>query len=215
MKICCKCKIEKEYIEFSISNSTKDGYNFHCKVCNKIYRLNNIDKIRERHKIYRLNNIDKIREKQKEWRLANKNKIIEMKKQEYINNRDKIIKRSRQRRIDKPNYNKEYSKLYCQTKHGKLVKNVLEHRRRDLLKANTVGEHHTTKDIMNKFKLQYGLCMYCKTSIKGGYHIDHIIPPCDGGGNEAWNIQLLCKKCNLSKSDNPATEFAQKHGMLV
>lgn len=36
MKTCYKCRITKNLLEFSPSKSTKDGYNYYCKVCRNI-----------------------------------------------------------------------------------------------------------------------------------------------------------------------------------
>lgn len=44
-----------------------------------------------------------------------------------------------------------------------------------------------------------GRCVMCGSS--DGIHFDHIIPVAKGGDNTEQNIQLLCKECNLHKSD--------------
>jgi hypothetical protein len=41
MKKCSKCKIEKDLGEFGISRSRKDGLNYWCKECSKIYSREN------------------------------------------------------------------------------------------------------------------------------------------------------------------------------
>lgn len=42
-----------------------------------------------------------------------------------------------------------------------------------------------------------GKCVKCGASEQ--LHFDHIIPLSKGGGDHAENIQLLCRRCNLSK----------------
>ena len=45
-----------------------------------------------------------------------------------------------------------------------------------------------------------GRCAECKSDTY--LEFDHIIPVAKGGGNSDTNVQLLCRKCNLAKSDN-------------
>jgi hypothetical protein len=44
-----------------------------------------------------------------------------------------------------------------------------------------------------------GRCVGCRADKE--LHFDHIIPLAKGGSDEAENIQLLCRTCNLAKSD--------------
>lgn len=43
------------------------------------------------------------------------------------------------------------------------------------------------------------ICEFCKSKEK--LHMDHILPISKGGKNEISNIQILCQKCNSSKSN--------------
>jgi hypothetical protein len=47
-----------------------------------------------------------------------------------------------------------------------------------------------------------GACVKC--GVARDLHFDHVIPVSRGGGTDAENIQLLCRACNLSKSDRIA-----------
>ncbi|NBS86595.1 MAG: HNH endonuclease [Verrucomicrobia bacterium] len=38
-------------------------------------------------------------------------------------------------------------------------------------------------------------------------HIDHIVPRSRGGSNDESNLQILCFKCNLGKSNKDETDF--------
>ena len=55
-KICCRCKKEKDLKEFSKLKKTKDGYQYNCKECQRVYYKNNREKILKTETKYRLNN---------------------------------------------------------------------------------------------------------------------------------------------------------------
>lgn len=56
----------------------------------------------------------------------------------------------------------------------------------------------TTKRIV--FARDGGVCQCCGNSLN--LEFDHITPFSCGGSNNASNIQLLCKRCNRSKSNS-------------
>ena len=56
----------------------------------------------------------------------------------------------------------------------------------------------TTKKIV--FARDGGICQCCNSSQDLEY--DHIVPYSCGGGSDVSNIQLLCLKCNRSKSNS-------------
>lgn len=52
------------------------------------------------------------------------------------------------------------------------------------------------------FKRDNYKCLECGVSKnEASLHIDHIIPKSEGGTDELVNLQTLCDKCNLSKSN--------------
>ena len=60
---------------------------------------------------------------------------------------------------------------------------------------------HISKDVRQRVWTDYGgRCAECGSTLY--LEFDHIIPHSKGGSNEANNIQLLCRKCNLEKSDS-------------
>lgn len=58
-------------------------------------------------------------------------------------------------------------------------------------------------------------CVACKADIKRKYHMDHITPLAKGGVHEPNNIQLLCPKCNVTKSAKDPISFMQERGFLL
>jgi uncharacterized membrane protein YebE (DUF533 family) len=57
------------------------------------------------------------------------------------------------------------------------------------------------RDVRQRVWQKYGgRCAECKADTY--LEFDHIIPVAKGGGNSDTNVQLLCRKCNLTKSDS-------------
>ncbi len=77
------------------------------------------------------------------------------------------------------------------------------------------GGSHTASDIADIFRLQRGLCAYCKIKLTKKRHVDHIIPLIAGGRNDRKNLQLLCSPCNLSKGPKDPIVFSQERGLLL
>jgi hypothetical protein len=139
VKICTKCKIEKELSEFYKDKITKDGLTYKCKSCGKQYRQAN----RKNDKKYRQTHKEKIKqyyqankEKIKEYRQANKERIKERAKQYRQANKEKIKQylQSNKERITeraKEYYqtNKEYFKEYRQTNKERIKENKKEYQR--------------------------------------------------------------------------------------
>ncbi len=88
---------------------------------------------------------------------------------------------------------------------------------RQAKRRSKVGGTWTIADIMRLLELQRHKCAhtFCRASLKGGYHIDHIMPLALGGSNAPSNLQLLCAPCNLSKSARHPIDFAQMKGLLL
>tara|TARA_B100001079_G_scaffold168369_1_gene144474 strand:+ start:3782 stop:4129 length:348 start_codon:yes stop_codon:yes gene_type:complete len=59
---------------------------------------------------------------------------------------------------------------------------------------------HISQSVKDKvWRRDQGKCVECGSSNR--LEFDHIIPFAKGGANTYRNIQLLCEKCNRSKSD--------------
>jgi hypothetical protein len=72
-KCCTKCSIEKPLTEFSKTKNVrmKDGYQWWCKSCLKVYYLNNKEKWKARDKYneqWKLNNPEKTKKHVKTWK---------------------------------------------------------------------------------------------------------------------------------------------------
>lgn len=77
-------------------------------------------------------------------------------------------------------------------------------------------EHHSADDIKELLELQKWKCAEpsCRKSLKKKYHVDHIMPITLGGHNGRSNIQCLCVRCNVRKSNKHPIEWAQLNGRM-
>lgn len=74
------------------------------------------------------------------------------------------------------------------------------HSRMMTRKLEGTVDRHISQDIRNRVWQRYGgKCAEC--GAKDYLEFDHIIPVAKGGSNSEQNVQLLCRKCNLAKSD--------------
>lgn len=85
-------------------------------------------------------------------------------------------------------------------------------RRERIAKA---GGNWSREDIDALNQSQRSRCACCGKSIRKGYHIDHIKPLAKGGDNSRFNLQLLCRSCNLSKGSKDPIRFMQQRGKLI
>lgn len=58
-------------------------------------------------------------------------------------------------------------------------------------------------------------CGICQCSVKGSYHLDHIMPLKLGGLHTPRNLQLLCPTCNVRKSAKHPIQYMQERGFLL
>ena len=90
MKICTKCKVEKDEDLFSKNRSKKYGLNSCCKKCEKEYKEKNKQKIKESWAKYRESNKDKLRESSLKYSENNKEKIKESNAKSKAKNRERM-----------------------------------------------------------------------------------------------------------------------------
>jgi 5-methylcytosine-specific restriction endonuclease McrA len=102
---------------------------------------------------------------------------------------------------------KAWWRAYAETKRA-----IVRNRR---AKQRASEGQHTPEDIADILRLQRGKCAYCRTDIRGGYHVDHIVAIANGGSNDRRNIQLLCPPCNMHKNAADPIAHAQRIGLLI
>jgi len=176
--ICIKCGEEKEIGFFVKDSGKKIGYRPICKDCRNIYlevwRRNHKGKIREAGKRYFKKYPGRRRIKCKKY--YDKIKLDE----------EKVKKRH------------ECSKRWSKTDRGKLLRRITENKRRKYAKETDDGtiNYESIQELMKRQNFKSAIS---EEDISKEFHIDHIIPLCDGGKNTISNIQLLTPKENLRK----------------
>jgi len=209
---CKICKIEKLEIEFKISRYKDKIYYSCCKKCHadkeNIRYKKNKDIIREKVSEKYKNNKEKYKKLSRDYYLNNKeskktydlkyreiNKVIlkEQIRKYYIKNKKKIR-----------SYLNEWQKEYRKTEKWKASMKVANSKRRNLVRA-TNDKTITTKSLIDLLIKQNRKCILCKIeldlTIRNTVHLDHIIPISKWWHHSLKNVQWLCKKCNLIKSD--------------
>jgi hypothetical protein len=168
MKICAKCRQEKEFIYFRKDKTIKCGYRSYCIDCEKIkIRENGRLRYEDKRKQYNKDNADVISSKYKDWRLNNISSISKKASERYNIDPEYKLKHILRVRIQKA------IKLNCKkTSSTELLGCNLSEYRLYLESKFTEGMNWDN----------YG---------RKGWHIDHIIP-CASFNLSDYNQQKQC-----------------------
>lgn len=150
-------------------------------------------------------------EKRKEFVIQNPEAVSAANARHYYANREAMIERAARSSKENPERNRANARQYYARHKDKYS----THSRNRKARARNADGHHTAKQIKEMFAKQGGKCANCKASLKGGQHVDHIMPLSRGGSNWISNIQLLCPPCNLTKKAKLPEEWARMNGRLV
>lgn len=115
MKICCKCKHEKELKEFYIRKDSPDGYRNDCIECRRILDKRYNDKPETKQKKLISN---------RNWRKQNPEKVLAQK----IRSRPKQAVHKRQKRMENPEHFKAINKKYYQKHKERILKETKDTR---------------------------------------------------------------------------------------
>jgi len=154
------------------------------------------DKAKVARQSYYVANTDTIKQRAKDWTDQNPERALENRARYYEANKDHIVSKVAEWNAANPD--------------GQRTR-----RRNYRAKLHAAEGSHTREQIQALYASQNGKCVYCRASLKSGYHADHIKPLSKGGSNWITNIQLTCGPCNNRKRATDPIEFAQRLGRLL
>ena len=179
VKVCNKCKTEKELSEFSKDKRNKCGLQFYCKSCRNKYTKDNKEKLKEKAKEYRKSNREYYNEYAKKYRQANKDKIRERRKE----------------------YFKEYTRERRKNDSLFKIKCYLTSRTSIAFKNQGYSKNTKTQEMLGvdweiaKQHIERQFTKGMNWNNQGEWHIDHIIPLASASTLE--RLKELCHYTNL------------------
>lgn len=207
-KKCCKCLLDKKYNEFYKKKDAADGLHPACKACvkerNKEWYAENSGGKKLKSKIYRMENIEKVKEAARISYSINREKMLQGMRVYREKNKDKLNKSSRDYYQENSASLKLYQINYRSMNRVKRASSLLksQEKRKEAM-ANGMPHHQFNEWVMAQDKI----CFYCKNDCSNGYHVDHFIPISKGGTHTAENLRIACACCNLSKHDSMPCDF--------
>lgn len=213
---CPKCNLDLPFDRFGRDKSRPDGLTCWCKPCRRKstrrWDVANPQKRAATKRHYRTRHGDRINGQRNAARAADPDLFRRQERRRYA--RNPALYRAKRARWGKehPEYGrKAFRRYYQRHKSEFIARYVRTYRAR---KRHAPGRY-TATDIERIAKLQRFRCAYCPTPLKGGRHVDHIIALVNGGSNWPRNLQLLCRRCNLSKGGSDPLDFARRIGWLL
>lgn len=183
--VCSKCLVSKPREEFHASKSAKNGLKSNCKACRA--------------------------ESGSKWRKENRESDMARKAAWAANNRAKVAAINASYRDRNPQSSANYSAAW-RKRNPERSRIQLQNKR--ARKRDNGGK--LSAGLAEKlFAMQKGKCACCGLPLGDDFHLDHIVPSALGGPNEDSNIQLLRRKCNMSKGAKPPLVFMQSKGFLL
>jgi len=224
MRVCTKCKQEKEDLEFSSWKDKKTGKiitSTRCKECVAEYSRTRYkakrDKISKQSKDNYAQNREKFIEKSKAYYKANREKVLERHRQDYAANRSTYLIKCAEWKAKNPEKVYEMQKRWVNANRDKVRVSANKYAQKEEIKKRV-------KERQKLLKLQamegYGgpICACCGETMLEALTFDHINN--DGAEHRAvigkgsqlykWLIdndcppgfQVLCMNCNLAKYRN-------------
>lgn len=173
MKICTRCKIEKDDSGFGNSKNRKDGLSVYCKLCKSLEA-----------KKYGSENREKCAEKLRKWREKNPQKSKEYSARDREKNHEKIA--ARRARPEAREKIRKLASEWVKKNKDRHRKNCKEWKNRNRLKTNA---HSLIAKHLVREKLERPTqCEKCMTQCKPEAHHEDYNKPLD--------VQWLCRICH-------------------
>lgn len=173
MKICARCRVEKDETGFTKSKQRKDGLSVYCRICKSLEA-----------KKYNKDNREKLAEKLRKWRRKNPEKGEEYAKRDREKNHDKIVARRKTPQA------REKMRLLVNLWNERNPEKVRETRKRTKKKyrERTRGQLMIMNEIRRGRLVRPDKCEKCiKVCKPDGHHTDYSKP---------LEVQWLCKTCH-------------------
>jgi len=235
-KSACKICLRLDYQDYIKRNPDRQKlYNQSHKKENlersRRYVEKNKDKVKIMKRSWQIKNSEIIKEKKKIYNLENKEMLKLSKKQSYINNRDHYISKSRLWVLENPDRRRKNMREWASNKREsdtsfKMQSNVRSCfnsflKYRGIKKTKSMFDYTgiAYADYITYFENNFPV-EFAEITVKGKYHIDHIIPCAVYDFNNAehiklcWqpqNLRIIPAAENLSKNDKLDIELIRKH----
>ncbi len=185
-KKCSKCKEIKDSSSFSNCLSAKDGLQWVCKRCRRLYQIEHKDQIKQRTD----KNKEKITSQIRKWRKDNDLKMREQKKEYYQKHKKTIIERHRL------NHHKRY-KFDINYKLTVNLRNRLNRAIEDNYKSGSAVRDLGCSIQELKLYLESQFTEEMNWNNHGKWHIDHIKPLASFDLTKREELLKACNYTNL------------------
>lgn len=204
-KICRKCGIQKDVVEFSKCSANPDGIQRRCRECQRLskakwdeanaqhradyklaYNLEHRDEARKYTAEYRKNNYEKVKEYDRQRKKTDKFKeyLSNYHAKHYIANKTHIVGKINEYQKNNPDKIRQYKKK------NKALRRVVT--------ENTINDFTLIQWIECKVKFDHK-CAYCGRETE--LEQEHVVPVTKGGMYTKNNIVPSCRACNGSKTN--------------